>query len=249
MPSHDEPLPEPSADEIEEISSDFIIQDEPVAPVAPAVHDDPFVAASRALAAAPPVAAPARAATAPSGAPAPKREPVSRPAEQPRRTPTPVASPAPEPAPRRQAFPLVVALVFLLVGAAGGFFAGVLWERQGALPPKVAPAAAAPTPAPEPTAAPEEPAAPKPAKGAKPARKAPAPAAARSAAPRGKLKLTAPAEAVVYLDGRKIGRGSMNVDVPVGAHRIEVRLGKAKVAERFEVEANETWTYDVTPAK
>jgi hypothetical protein len=254
MPTPDEPLSAVPEDEIEEISTDFIIQEEPAAPP---LSDDPFVAASRALVAepapAPKVAprAPSRAAV-PAARAAP-REP-ERPAVEPPKAQTPappVTASSPEPSARRQGFPLVVALLFLLVGAAGGFFAGVLWERQGSGPKPQAtttpPVAASPAEPAEETA-PDEPKRPA-TKGAKPARKPPAPTAAKAPAAKGKLKLTAPAEAVVYLDGRRIGKGSMNVDVPVGVHRIEVRLGKAKVAEKFWIEPNETWTYDVTPAK
>jgi hypothetical protein len=51
----------------------------------------------------------------------------------------------------------------------------------------------------------------------------------------------------VFLDGKRIGSGSVRRDVAEGAHRIEVRLGAARVAERFSVAAGETWTYEVTP--
>lgn len=258
MPTPDEPLSEVPEDEIEEISTDFIIPDEPAAPP---LSDDPFVAASRALVAEPapspkvaPRAAPRTAVPAARAAP---REP-ERPAVEPPKTQTPAppvtASPQ-EPAARRQGFPLVVALVFLAVGAGGGFFAGVLWERQGGgAKPRSSPALAAPPPAaPQEETAPDSaseappPPAAKATRGVKPARKPPAPTAAKAPVAKGKLKLTAPTEAAVYLDGRRVGKGSMNVDVAVGVHRIEVRLGKSKVAERFWIEAGETFTYDVTP--
>jgi hypothetical protein len=252
MATPDEPLSAVPEDEIEEISTDFIIQDEPAAPP---LSDDPFVAASRALVAEPapaPKAAP-RAASRPSApaARAAPREP-ERPVLEPPKAPTPappVTASPPEPAARRQGFPLVVALVFLIVGAGGGFFAGMLWERQAASGRQTvnAPLPLPPPPA-EPDAVDVEPARPaaKPtAKSPKPARK-PA-ASTKAVAAKGRLKLTAPAEAVVYLDGKRIGRGSMSVDVAVGEHRIEVRLGKAKVAEKFWIQPNETWTYDVTP--
>src|SRR5512140_2099735 len=138
----DEPLPA-TPDEIEEISTDFIIQDEPTEPEipAPVPTDDPFVAASRALVDA----------SAHTGEIAPRAAvPVARAA--PREPARPIAGPPnvqgapappspPEPGARRQGFPLVAALLFLLVGAGAGFLAGVLWERQS----RVAPAVAAPT--------------------------------------------------------------------------------------------------------
>jgi hypothetical protein len=72
---------------------------------------------------------------------------------------------------------------------------------------------------------------------------------ASRAAQKGSMKVTAPGEAEVFLDGRRVGKGDVQTDVPAGAHRIEVRLGKARVAERFTVAAGETWTYDVTPTR
>jgi uncharacterized protein affecting Mg2+/Co2+ transport len=51
----------------------------------------------------------------------------------------------------------------------------------------------------------------------------------------------------VFLDGKRIGRGNLKVEIAVGAHRLEVRRGDASVGEQFSVEPNETWTYDVTP--
>jgi hypothetical protein len=58
--------------------------------------------------------------------------------------------------------------------------------------------------------------------------------------------VNAPAEADVFLDGRRIGQGSLKTEIPDGAHRIEVRLGEERAGERFTLEAGETWTYDVT---
>jgi hypothetical protein len=60
--------------------------------------------------------------------------------------------------------------------------------------------------------------------------------------------VTAPPDAEVFLDGKKIGRGIVKKVVPVGVHRIEVRLGAASAVERFTLQAGETWTYEVTPA-
>jgi hypothetical protein len=72
-------------------------------------------------------------------------------------------------------------------------------------------------------------------------------AAARPPAEPGFLDVTAPDEAEVFLDGRRIGKGSVRREIREGAHRIEVRLGAARVAERFSVAPGETWTYEVTP--
>ena len=125
---------------------------------------------------------------------------------------------------------------------------------QLAAPPG-APAPTAPTPpvAPEGTSR-EAGAAPSPKPAARPATaprnlaKADARAAGR-AIRKGIMKVTAPPEAEVFLDGRSVGRGDVQLPVAEGAHRIEVRLGKARVAERFTVAGGETWTYDVTPTK
>jgi hypothetical protein len=74
-------------------------------------------------------------------------------------------------------------------------------------------------------------------------------AAQKPAAPaeKGTLSVTAPEDADVFLDGKKIGRGTLKLQIPVGVHNIEVRRGDATVAQGFSVEPNETWTYDVTP--
>jgi hypothetical protein len=73
----------------------------------------------------------------------------------------------------------------------------------------------------------------------------------KPAAPQGTglLHVTAPDDADVLLDGHPIGRGEVRVEVPAGAHRIEVRRGEAKVAERFTLAPGETWTYEVTPTQ
>jgi hypothetical protein len=165
-----------------------------------------------------------------------------------------------ETAPRRRASPLL-ALFLLLCGLGGGFFAGRLWERHGGLAglarlvapppaPVAAPAAPAPTEAGDDG---DRPVAAKPKRAAKPPAKAPAPAKAARAAPatgaKGKLAVTAPAAAEIFLDGKRIGKGSTRVDVAPGRHRIEVRLGKSRVSETFESEPGVTWTYDVTPTQ
>jgi len=70
-----------------------------------------------------------------------------------------------------------------------------------------------------------------------------------ASAGKGMLRVTAPAEAEVFLDGRAIGKGDVHVEIPEGAHRIEVRLGEARVSEKFTLARGETWTYDVTPTQ
>jgi len=173
---------------------------------------------------------------------------------------------APGPPRERSAVPLVLAVAAGC--AAAGFGIGFALSRAGheapapvaaapeapapaAVPPAAAAAAASPAPSPAPPPGPtpasarEEKAA-RPAKGsARPAGKA----VSQRAAPAGKgsLKVTAPPEAEVVLDGRRIGKGSLTVEVPAGAHRIEVRLGEARASERFSVVPGQTWTYDVTP--
>lgn len=240
MPTSDEPLPEVPDDEIEEISPEFIVSDGVTGEVAapapqpqPQRHREPEARRHAPRPEPRERAAPARREPAPVAAPAPA--PVGAPA--------PAADQAaPRAAPQRPGFPLAVALVFLVFGFAGGFFGGRLWERQAAgagAPPPAAPAATAPAPDPEPAPSREAPK--RAARPARPARSAPATG-------KGRLDLTAPAEAEVYLDGRRIGRGSQRIDVTAGPHRIEVRLGKSRVGERFEVAPNETWTYSVTPS-
>ncbi len=66
---------------------------------------------------------------------------------------------------------------------------------------------------------------------------------------RGLLRVSAPDEAEVFLDGRRIGKGNVKVEIDAGPHRIEARMGEARVGERFSLEPGETWTYDVTPTQ
>jgi hypothetical protein len=65
---------------------------------------------------------------------------------------------------------------------------------------------------------------------------------------KGKLDVTAPDDAEIFLDGKRIGRGSVQAEIPEGSHRVEVRRAGDTVAERFRVLPGETWTYTVTPA-
>ncbi|WP_242360458.1 PEGA domain-containing protein [Anaeromyxobacter sp. SG17] len=181
--------------------------------------------------------------------------------------PAPVAA-----APRRSRAPLAIAALCLLVGFGGGFVAtrGRILpdlvradvagrERAQAAEARpeapaaggVAPARPASTAPAEDAGAPPRAAAAEPAAAApaKPAKKAP-PRRVVAAAPsagKGFLVVTAPAEAEVLVDGKRVGMGDVRREVDVGAHRVEVRLGGASVAERFSISRGETWTYDVTP--
>ncbi|HET8538241.1 MAG TPA: PEGA domain-containing protein [Anaeromyxobacter sp.] len=169
------------------------------------------------------------------------------------------------PAPRS---PVPLALAVAAVCAVAGFGIGLGLSRTRLvappppvaleLPPGAAPAAAAPATVPASADAKPAPAPPRPAPGparskaaraAKPQPKAARLAAQKPAAPAGKgtLSVSAPEDAEVFLDGKKIGRGSLRIEIAAGAHRLEVRRGDAKVGEKFSVEPNETWTYDVTP--
>jgi hypothetical protein len=250
MPTPDEPLPTGSDDEIEEISADFIIG-EATSPAVPAPSTYTLPAPSRPEPGAPPVAS----------------RPVLWRQEPPAEEPGAGAASAVEPSParperRRDAHGLV-AFLFLALGAAGGFFVGVQWERrsraEGALQPVTAATSATdsvppggkepgraslPEPGTKEGAPGKSVKAPKAAKQPTPSKGAPSAAVAK-----GKLSVTAPAGAEVYLDGKRIGRGSLKRDVAAGRHRIEVRLGKARTGETFDVEPNETWTYDVTPTR
>jgi hypothetical protein len=83
----------------------------------------------------------------------------------------------------------------------------------------------------------------KPARAQRPARAA----RPKSSAASGKLDVTAPPDAEVFLDGRRVGRGNVRMSVAEGPHRIEVRRGGASATEQFTLEPGETWTYTVTP--
>lgn len=256
MTTPDEPLPIPvDESDFEEVSPELIVDPGETLPGAVLADTDaaaPSSPSSRRAPAAAPPSVPVARITTPSPqravAPAASREHVhvrARPSPATEADATrPVATP--RAAPPRAGFPLAVALVFLVVGAGGGFFAGRLWEQRaaaGAHPP----AGAAPATAT--TRAPGQPApkrAPSPATPRQPARTPRTPAPTTPTA-MGKLTVTAPAAAEILLDGRRIGKGSLTADVAPGPHRIDVRLGGSRVTERFEVGPNETWTYDVTP--
>jgi hypothetical protein len=81
----------------------------------------------------------------------------------------------------------------------------------------------------------------------RPARERPARTVPARAARQGKLDVTAPDDAEIFLDGRRIGSGRVQVEVAEGPHRIEVRRAGATAAERFTLQPGETWTYTVTP--
>jgi len=205
------------------------------------------------------------------------RAPAAAPrgATEPPRTPDAVGT-FPKPArPRRGSrVPAIVAVLGLAAGFAAGFvlsrrsapaarYVASMVERfvvpaaKAGRPPRAPPgaapavAAAPPSPAPSSAAVPPSPPLPDPApsrRSAKASSVRPARAAkARSGAQRGVLDVTAPPDALVVLDGRRVGQGSVRIEIPVGPHRIEVRRAGASVAERFTVEPGETWTYAVTP--
>ncbi|ABS26751.1 hypothetical protein [Anaeromyxobacter sp. Fw109-5] len=209
-----------------------------------------------------PARAPAPAPSAPAaGAGAPSPDTVST-------FPAPAAV-----APRRSRAQLWIAVACVLIGVGVGFVAarGMLLpdlRRDDAAavqqpPPAVgtpgeraAAASAMPSPArdvaPADAVRAEEAEVPPPARPAKKARaeerKAPARrVAAAKISPTGFLVVTAPAEAEVLLDGKRLGRGDVRREIAVGAHRVEVRLGEASVTEQFTISRGETWTYDVTP--
>jgi hypothetical protein len=176
--------------------------------------------------------------------------------------------PAPPPAARRSAAPLAVALACGVIGFVIGF---ALSQRAsprslpGEPPPAPAAADAHAEPAPEPLALALSPD-PAAESGSPPApvarRRAPSPPVARAekelkvpvvARPpkvpkrEGLLDVTAPPDAEVFLDGRRLGAGNVQRRIPEGSHRIEVRRGDARVTEAFTLVAGETWTYAVTP--
>lgn len=245
MPNEkDEPFLFPDDGDAEEISPEFIIGDATqVGSPAPAPQAKADPGARARPRATPPRKEPAP--PAPPAATAPSAEPAPAPVAAAPAPVTPARAASPRPA-----FPLVPALLFLTFGFGAGFFAGRLWERQGAGPPPPPPVAKAVE---EPAAPAEPPRAEEPRRTTKAVKGTKAARAARGSAPtaptagKGRLDLTAPADAEAFLDGRWIGKGSLRVDVTPGKHKIEVRLGKARVGERFEVGPNETWTYEVTP--
>lgn len=153
---------------------------------------------------------------------------------------------APVVAHRRSRLPLVVALC----GAAGfgiGLVAARAWLAGPAAPPSLEEPAAMPVLSSGPGAV-EAPPAGAP---ASPLDANPGPPARQYArrAGRGVLDVSAPPDAEVFLDGRRIGRGSVRVEIREGSHRIEVRRGLARVEERFTLAPGETWTYAVTPTR
>jgi hypothetical protein len=196
--------------------------------------------------------------------PAQPRPAVSRELPRPLET-RPGADPAgtfraPAPAAPRSAVPLVAAVAALC--AVIGFGIGFALSRSSPPPPPVAlelpspeagVTAEAAAPPPAPAAKPPAPSRAKPSRAVKPAAKPAAKpakvAAQRAAAPEEKatLSVSAPEDAEVFLDGKRIGRGSLKVEIPAGGHGLEVRRGEDSVAERFIVRANETWNYEVTP--
>jgi eukaryotic-like serine/threonine-protein kinase len=62
----------------------------------------------------------------------------------------------------------------------------------------------------------------------------------------GWLDVDAPADAEIFVDGRRIGRGEVRRhELPEGKHRVDVMLGDAKTGETFTVGPRETYTYEV----
>lgn len=257
MKAEDEPLAdEPTEPEIEEISDDLILV--PGATLPGAVHApgaEPSETSLTPLETARPPEPAAPKPSRPSARSTPAK-PVPGPADlrpEPRldEASTRVVIVPRESAPRSR-FPLLVALVFLACGFGAGFFAGRLWERQ-ARAPGAPPAATPSSPVAEPDMAqprataqrPATPAAKRKPKVAKGASAKPRSDAA-SGGERAKLDVSAPPGAEVFLDGRRIGRGSIHTTVAPGRHRIEVRVGKNRVAESFDAEPGGAWTYDVT---
>jgi hypothetical protein len=64
---------------------------------------------------------------------------------------------------------------------------------------------------------------------------------------KGKLVVSAPDDVEVFLDGRRVGRGDLTLDLYEGEHRVEVRLGEVRTGERFRLSPGERYTYEVTP--
>ena len=160
------------------------------------------------------------------------------------------ARPAPASTAARSRVPAVAGAIALAVGFAAGLVAQRSLRRPLApVSPSVAPAEV-PVPAPPPPVT-SAPALPAPEQSR--AEPAPAPKAGKRAAPaprpagKGSLEVTAPDDAEVFLDGRRIGRGNVRTEVASGPHRIEVRRSGAVVRERFTLAPGENWTYDVTP--
>ena len=68
----------------------------------------------------------------------------------------------------------------------------------------------------------------------------------RFAVGKGTLTVTAPAEADILVDGRKVGTGRVeDLSVYAGSHQITVRLGTVKNEHVFRIAAGETYSYDV----
>jgi hypothetical protein len=159
----------------------------------------------------------------------------------------------PAPTATRSRLPAVAGAIALAVGFAAGLAAQRALRRPPApASPSVAPfevpapAASPPVPTPAPAPPAPEPSRAEPAPAPK-AGKRPAPAP-RSAG-KGSLEVTAPDDAEVFLDGRRIGRGNVRTEVASGPHRIEVRRSGAVVRERFTLAPGENWTYAVTPTE
>ncbi len=169
--------------------------------------------------------------------------------------------PKPSPRHRGSRIPVLVAVVCLGAGFAIGLELARARRTPTATPAHPERSAAAGgaqskgTPTPTPTAKPtanrtatsEAPAPVSAPPSRRPARERPARPVPARAAGHGKLDVTAPDDAEIFLDGRRIGTGSVQLEVTDGPHRIEVRRAGATAAERFTLKPGETWTYTVTP--
>lgn len=71
----------------------------------------------------------------------------------------------------------------------------------------------------------------------------------RFALGRGTLTVNAPDAAEVWVDGRRAGKGSVQVELWEGTHKVEARLGTARTGQTFSLGPGETWTYDVSETR
>ncbi len=53
----------------------------------------------------------------------------------------------------------------------------------------------------------------------------------------------------IYVDGKKVGKTSMDIDMPLGKHEVEVRRGKLYETKTIQIGANSTGSYYFVPKK
>ena len=53
----------------------------------------------------------------------------------------------------------------------------------------------------------------------------------------------------IYVDGKKVGKTSMDIDMPLGKHEVEVRRGKLYETKTIQIGANSTGSYYFVPQK